>query len=152
MKFLLRHPVVTGICIEVLLVVSGVYFSMPDHKRRDIVSTVDAIHYPVNTFIVGMAELLELHPEPVQIEVLTSTFTAPVWIVLLYVVGGFVDPRLGSAPRKASRRMQREAEEEPGNLQRQPPHEPPLVGVGTGNRHSCPSDTGDNAPFPWQRS
>ncbi len=150
MKFLLRHPVVTGICFEVLLVVSGVYFSMPGHKRADIVSTVDAIHYPANTFIVGMAELLELDVEPVQVSVLTSTFTAPAWIVLLYVVGGFVDPRLGGTPRKASRRVQREAEEEPGNLQRQPPHEPPLVSANT--RGSRPSDTTDNAPFPWQRS
>jgi hypothetical protein len=150
MKFFLRHPVVVGICVEVLLTASGIYFSLPSHQRADIVSTVDRIHYPANTFIVGMADLLGLEILPEQLLVLSSTFTAPVWIVLLYIIGGFVDPRLGGTPRKASRRVQREAEEEPGNLQREPPREPPLISANAGGSH--PSDTNNHTRFPWLHS
>jgi hypothetical protein len=150
MRFLLRHPVVVGICVEVLLTASGIYFSMPGNQRADIVSTVEMIHYPANTFIVGMADLLGLEILPEQLLVLSSTFTAPVWIVLLYIIGGFVDPRLGGTPRKASRRVRREAEEEPGNLQREPPHEPSLISANTGGGH--PSNTDTRARFPWLHS
>jgi hypothetical protein len=150
MRFLLRHPVVVGICVEVLLTASGMYFSMPGRQRADIVSAVDRIHYPANTFIVGMADLLGLEILPEQLLVLSSTFTAPVWIVLLYIIGGFVDPRLGGTPRKASRRVQREAEQEPGNLQREPPREPPLVSAKAGG--SDPSNTDNGTRFPWLHS
>jgi hypothetical protein len=152
MKHLLRHPVLVGICLEVLLTASGKYFSMPDHKRPDIVSTVERIHYPANTFIVGMADLLGLEILPVQLMVLSSTFTAPVWIVLLYVVGGFVDPRLGGVPRKVSRQVRREAEEEPGILQEKPQSDPSLVPRKAGNNRTGPSDTDDRTRFRWLHS
>lgn len=92
MRFLLRHPVMNGLGIEILLSVLGVCFSMPGHKWPAVALAIDYVHSPAAALLGRVDGLLGLHIPPVPFYWLCSGLMVPVWIVLIFIAGRFVSP------------------------------------------------------------
>ena len=89
MKLLLRHPVLSGLGFEALLVVLFLFFPVGSCNAPAIGVAVVVLHYPAGIFV---ERVLGIGFSAKQ-AALTAALMAPIWICLLLAVRHFLPAR-----------------------------------------------------------